>query len=1221
MFKFRFRVRQILPFRQIGALTLSLLFMLSIPGNLLAQHLTRRAVVLSPVSKAKTSAIKKSALSSNRQTDSGQLIGTPWTGAVGIAKTTAEIMELDSQLAGKDPAPPAYEFARPITDRKNLPQNPESLAIAAFPDRDPNTPALEPRAPQTPSTSFTAATLTDTNAFPPDTMGAAGPTQFLLAVNGRIRVFDKTGVIGTLNTTLNTFFNSVRGTASTNYPRVRFDRLSNRWFVTASTAAVTPNSILIAVSNNATINGATIWTFFAFQQNLVTPAGDANCQSDYPTLGIDANGLYIGVNQFCGTPLTFNSSAAFVVRKSSVTGGGPIVVTAFRNLTGGATGTGPFAPQGVDNYDPAATEGYFIGVDNAGFGSLIARRVTNADTTPVLSANISITILTTALPLTVRHQGNAGGANGQLDATDDRLIAAHIRNGRLWTSHNLGVDNNGIASGGGTRTRNGSRWYEIQNLNTATPGVVQSGTLFASSATNTVDDRNYWMPSVMVSGQGHMAMATSIAGTNEFINAATAGRLASDTPGTLQTPAALTSSTTAYNPAGDTGAIGFRRWGDYSYTSLDPCDDMTMWTVQEFCDATNSYGLRVVKLLAPPPATPASASPSLIGQGTSINVTINANSINGSAFFDPGNGFGCRLTASVNGGVVVNSVTYQNPTTVVLNLNTMTASSGAKNITITNPDGQTVTANGLLNVNNSCSYAIAPGSQNFTGSGGSGSVNVTAGIDCIWTAVSNDSWITVTSGANGSGNGTVNYSVAVNSTGSQRQGTITIAGQTFTVTQAELICTYGLSSLADFFDSNGGTNSVMVTAPSGCAWTAVSNTSWITISSGASGNGNGTVSFSVARNSGTTDRVGTMTIGGQTFNVTQYGTTCVTGLSPASASYGASGVTSSITVSAPSGCSRPATSMDGWVTIISGANGTGNGAVKYSVAANPTTNARSTVIVVGKKIHRITQAGGTPVCNYTISPTSQTYPVTGGSGSVTVTTTTGCNWTAVSNAAWITITSGASGSGSGAVNYTVASNAGNPSRSGTLTIAGRTFTVNQDGASGGCTYTLSPTTATYTASGGAGNFSVTTTAGCNWTAVSNDSWLTITSGSSGTGSGAVNYTVAVNPGTTERQGTITVQGQTFTVTQSGAASCTYQVSSTYFAFTKPGGARTITVTTGSSCNWTASSPVTWVTITSGSSGTGTGTVTISVSANPGSTTRQTTLTVAGKSVTVKQAGT
>ena len=85
-------------------------------------------------------------------------------------------------------------------------------------------------------------------------------------------------------------------------------------------------------------------------------------------------------------------------------------------------------------------------------------------------------------------------------------------------------------------------------------------------------------------------------------------------------------------------------------------------------------------------------------------------------------------------------------------------------------------------------------------------------------------------------------------------------------------------------------------------------------------------------------------------------------------------------------------------------------------------------------------------CSYSVSPTSRAFTPVAGSGTSSVTTTAGCSWTAVSNAAWITITSGTSGTGSGTVYYSVAANSGGP-RTGTLTIAGQTVTITQQGSS------------------------------------------------------------------------------------------------------------------------------------------------------------------------------
>jgi C1A family cysteine protease len=83
-----------------------------------------------------------------------------------------------------------------------------------------------------------------------------------------------------------------------------------------------------------------------------------------------------------------------------------------------------------------------------------------------------------------------------------------------------------------------------------------------------------------------------------------------------------------------------------------------------------------------------------------------------------------------------------------------------------------------------CSYLVTPGSQSLGQPAGSGAVSVATQSGCAWTAVSNAAWITVSSGSNRTGNGTVNYSAAENTGAKSRSGTLTIAGRTFSVTQA-----------------------------------------------------------------------------------------------------------------------------------------------------------------------------------------------------------------------------------------------------------------------------------------------------------------------------------------------------------------------------------------------------------------------------------------------------
>jgi hypothetical protein len=82
-----------------------------------------------------------------------------------------------------------------------------------------------------------------------------------------------------------------------------------------------------------------------------------------------------------------------------------------------------------------------------------------------------------------------------------------------------------------------------------------------------------------------------------------------------------------------------------------------------------------------------------------------------------------------------------------------------------------------------CSYALSPGSQIFLAAGGSGSVSLTTAGDCNWLAASHESWITINTARSGAGNGTLSYSVAVNSSTSPRTGSLTAGGQTLTITQ------------------------------------------------------------------------------------------------------------------------------------------------------------------------------------------------------------------------------------------------------------------------------------------------------------------------------------------------------------------------------------------------------------------------------------------------------
>jgi hypothetical protein len=118
------------------------------------------------------------------------------------------------------------------------------------------------------------------------------------------------------------------------------------------------------------------------------------------------------------------------------------------------------------------------------------------------------------------------------------------------------------------------------------------------------------------------------------------------------------------------------------------------------------------------------------------------------------------------------------------------------------------------------------------------------------------------------------YSVAANTATESRSATLTIGGQSHAITQdgrTPTICTYNLSPDKAEFNKDATTGTFAVTAPDNCAWTAVSSASWLVVSSGSQGSGNGTVAYTATRNTEPTDRTATIAVANRTFPVTQFG--------------------------------------------------------------------------------------------------------------------------------------------------------------------------------------------------------------------------------------------------------------------------------------------------------------------------------------------------------------
>jgi hypothetical protein len=264
---------------------------------------------------------------------------------------------------------------------------------------------------------------------------------------------------------------------------------------------------------------------------------------------------------------------------------------------------------------------------------------------------------------------------------------------------------------------------------------------------------------------------------------------------------------------------------------------------------------------------------------------------------------------------------------------------------------------------------------------------------------------------------------------------------------------------------------------------------------------------------------------------------CAYTVAPTAIDVGSQGGTGTLAIKAPGVCAWTVENPAGWVSITGDRSGEGDGSLGYAVAAHEGFDYRyATLTVAGQSVTVAQQGQDLPqVCSYSVSPTTLAAPATGGAGSIAVAAPAGCAWTVETHVNWIAITSGGVGSGSGAFGYLVAANPG-AGRTGSMAAGGQTISVTQAG--GGppppnCNYSISPNSATFSQAGGIGTINVTAAAGCPWTAVPQQNWITILTGGAGSGNGQVQYAVAPCTCNNDRNGRIVVAGRNFDVRQDG----------------------------------------------------------------------------------------
>jgi hypothetical protein len=391
-------------------------------------------------------------------------------------------------------------------------------------------------------------------SYPPDTCGAVGLDHFVTAVNNAVSVYSKATGARLFTSSLDSFFGLQAGAD----PRVVFDPHSQRYFLITCDFVT---KVHFAMSMSADPLGP--W----FKTSVVVSQGsDAFTWPDYPTLGVDANGLYIAAYMVGGN----FDMALFAIDKAPLLSTTPAMgtITAWRNLVF------EWAIQPCVTYGTPPAE-YIVSRQNP--THLRLRAVLPPLSAPTLVEQGSVLVPGHADPPDVP----ALGGGPFIHTIDVRPINAVFRNGSVWTTHTIR----------NTIQRTAVRWYELDPVGIT---ALQVGTV-------SDDVRSFYYPSLAVNGNGDVALGFSGSSTDEYVSAFVAGRRAIDPPSTTSLPILLKAGEGPYVQL-DLG--GLNRWGDYSLTSVDPVDDATIWSIQEYARENNSWGTWIAKLAPGCPGAP-----------------------------------------------------------------------------------------------------------------------------------------------------------------------------------------------------------------------------------------------------------------------------------------------------------------------------------------------------------------------------------------------------------------------------------------------------------------------------------------------------------------------------------------------------------------------------------------------------------------------------------------
>ena len=449
--------------------------------------------------------------------------------------------------------------------------------------------------------NVTASTYGDiSSALPPDPNGSIGPNEFVEFINGEFAVFDKTTGENVKDVTDLEFWTDANVLISQDDvvtdPRIIYDSQSQRWFATmvdvnanATDPTLDANDFLLAVSATSDPKGT--WNGFKFQSDPTH--GDF---ADFPTMGVDSNGVYISGDMFKGESNPQIGPSLVAIPKRDLLLATPTIAnrTYFGVLSDSVRG---MALQPVTCFD-GSENGEILSVQNYGedsnpYTNLVTFTVLNVNSGP--SATLSGSTFLPVQSYMVPDNSDFGApvltpqqpdGTSQIQANDARFAArVYGVNGVLYATHN--TEYNGHIA---------IEWYRI---NAATHAVLEQGIL-----TNGTMD--LFFPSIAANTNGTVVICCNGTSLSTFVSCYAYVGTTSGGVTTFQGPFLMQSGVTDYH--GDDEIIDefeglpvFSRWGDYSTTSVDPNDPNIFWTIQMYPSDSDVWSTQVTQIITGPP--------------------------------------------------------------------------------------------------------------------------------------------------------------------------------------------------------------------------------------------------------------------------------------------------------------------------------------------------------------------------------------------------------------------------------------------------------------------------------------------------------------------------------------------------------------------------------------------------------------------------------------------